>query len=97
GSVVGREVADRVVPANFLAIRASCGQSHTVLVSTDGEAWVCGRNRSGQLGLDPCEVSETSIPMRVPLFPPASDGSYTGRVSGRDNGKGNGNGHGKGN
>lgn len=52
----------------FLAARAACGQRHTVLVSTRGEAWACGRNRSGQLGLDPEKVAETASPLRVPLL-----------------------------
>ncbi|CAM9846562.1 unnamed protein product [Ectocarpus sp. 13 AM-2016] len=54
-------------PPAFLAARAACGQSHTVLVSTAGDAWACGRNRSGQLGVDPDIVGETSTPVRVPL------------------------------
>ncbi|CAN0304871.1 unnamed protein product [Ectocarpus sp. 12 AP-2014] len=54
-------------PPAFLAARAACGQSHTVLISTAGDAWACGRNRSGQLGVDPDIVGETSTPVRVPL------------------------------
>lgn len=64
-------------PPAFCAYRAACGQSHTVLVSTTGEAWVCGRNRSGQLGLDPMAVSQTFSPVRVPL-PSSNDGSASG-------------------
>lgn len=52
----------------FLVARAACGASHTVLVSTSGEAWVCGRNRTGQLGLDPEGLAETFSPVRVPLL-----------------------------
>ena len=80
-----------MIPASFVAIRVACGQSHTVFVSADGQAWVCGRNRSGQLGLDPREVPETSSPVRLPLFAPAGHGSYTGRVSDEHEGRsGNG-------
>lgn len=64
-------------PPAFRAYRAACGQSHTVLVSTAGEAWVCGRNRSGQLGLDPMAVSQTFSPVRVPL-PSRDDASASG-------------------
>ncbi|CAM9423866.1 unnamed protein product [Scytosiphon promiscuus] len=63
----------------FLVARAACGQSHTVLVSTRGQAWACGRNRSGQLGLDPDEVAESPTPVRVPLV--LEDGSDGGSRS----------------
>lgn len=56
-----------VTPPLFFAARAACGQSHTVFVSQHGEAWVCGRNRAGQLGLDPKSTSETPVPVRLPL------------------------------
>ncbi|CAN0266779.1 unnamed protein product, partial [Hapterophycus canaliculatus] len=46
----------------------ACGQSHTVFVSAAGEAWSCGRNRSGQLGLDPEKVVDSPSPVRVPLL-----------------------------
>lgn len=59
----------------FLAARAACGSSHTVFVSTSGEVWSCGRNRAGQLGLDPRVVPETSEPMRVALLPGSGDGA----------------------
>ncbi|CAB1107056.1 unnamed protein product [Ectocarpus sp. CCAP 1310/34] len=66
-SANGGRMKSGATPPAFLAARAACGQSHTVLVSTAGEAWACGRNRSGQLGVDPDIVGETSTPVRVPL------------------------------
>lgn len=71
-------------PPAFHAYRAACGQSHTVLVSTAGEAWVCGRNRSGQLGLDPVVVSQTFSPVRIPS--PSSDDDGASRVGSGDRG-----------
>lgn len=53
------------------AARAACGENHTVIVSMTGEAWTCGRNRAGQLGLDPEELAETASPVRVPLLLPS--------------------------
>eukprot|EP01090_Pellita_catalonica_P000872 TRINITY_DN1061_c0_g1_i5.p1 TRINITY_DN1061_c0_g1~~TRINITY_DN1061_c0_g1_i5.p1 ORF type:complete len:189 (-),score=4.29 TRINITY_DN1061_c0_g1_i5:352-918(-) len=33
----------------------SCGGSHTVIITSRGELWVAGRNRKGQMGLQPEE------------------------------------------
>lgn len=66
------------LPPQFLAARAACGQSHTVFVSKNGEAWVCGRNRSGQLGLDPTSTSAVSTPVRLPPATAGSPPSGTG-------------------
>ena len=72
-------------PPAFRAAHAACGQSHTVLVSAAGEAWACGRNRSGQLGLDPAVVPEAYSPVHVPL--PMGDAAGSGGSSGRGRGR----------
>lgn len=66
------------IPPQFLVARAACGQSHTVFVSKSGEAWVCGRNRSGQLGLDPASTPAISTPVRLLL---ATTGSFPSGTS----------------
>lgn len=62
-----------VTPPTFFVARAACGLSHTVLISTSGEAWSCGRNRSGQLGIDPAKVAETFSPVKIDLPSPSGD------------------------
>lgn len=52
-----------------------------MLVSTAGEVWSTGRNRSGQLGVNPEEVAETPSPVTVPLLLP-SDGGRSAREGG---------------
>lgn len=76
----------------FLAARIACGQSHTVIVSTGGEAWACGRNRSGQLGVDPEKLAEIAFPVRVALSLPSmfDEGSDVGCPDGAVRGAGNG-------
>ncbi|CAM9858461.1 unnamed protein product, partial [Sphacelaria rigidula] len=68
------------IPPQFLVARAACGQSHTVFVSKSGEAWVCGRNRSGQLGLDPASTPAISTPVRL-LLATTADPSISGTGS----------------
>lgn len=65
---------------SFLAARAACGESHTIFVSTSGEVWACGRNRNGQLGMDPDVVPETVVPVRVPLTDVVSEDVGSGGV-----------------
>lgn len=48
-----------------------------MLVSKHGEAWVCGRNRSGQLGLDPASTTSTSVPVHL-LPDDNKNNSYSG-------------------
>lgn len=76
GTGAGTGGVSGAAPPAFLAARAACGQSHTVLVSTAGEVWSTGRNRSGQLGVNPEEVAETPSPVTVPLLLP-DDGRPT--------------------
>lgn len=91
GSGSGGGAVGGATPPVFLATRAACGQSHTVLVSAAGEVWATGRNRAGQLGVNPEEVAETPVPVAVPFL--LQDDS---RAAAREGGEGQTGGGGEG-
>jgi len=56
----------------FPVHKLSCGDHHTMFLSTSGELYSFGNNESGQLGLGETETNFYT-PIRVPLFIKLSD------------------------
>lgn len=48
-------------------ISAACGLHHTAVVTVDGGVMVCGRNRHGQLGLDPSITPQSATLIALQL------------------------------
>ena len=51
------------------AVDVSCSSSHMAALKDDGTVWVWGRNESGQLGVDPSQLSHALEPIQVNLEP----------------------------
>ena len=46
----------------------SCGNAHSLFLTSETDVISCGNNLSGECGFDPTECSSTAVPFKVAAF-----------------------------